>query len=303
MNKPASILSPGGNETTGQPTDSIWPLDGLTLRGLSWRHPDVPQDALPIIGLHGWLDNAATFTHLGPALSRIGDFHCIDFAGHGHSDHRGSRQSYPLVNYVADIAELIEKHFEGPVHIVGHSLGGIVGTLYAASFPERVGRLVMIDSLGPLTQEPDHAPEQLRKGIKKLIRGSGASVTYTSVEQAAKIRAGGLSPLSPRAASTLVPRNLSEVDGGFQWRTDPRLRYPSLSRFDEAQVEAYLKAIDVPTLLIKGEDGLLGGRDRWQSRSRWISALQEVTVPGGHHCHLDGDVEPVIDALRTFLNP
>jgi hypothetical protein len=27
-----------------------------------------------------------------------------------------------------------------------------------------------------------------------------------------------------------------------------------------------------------------------------------VAVPGGHHCHLDGDVEPVIDAVRGFLD-
>ncbi len=282
--------------------EKVWPLRHLTLRGLSWQAPNSPTHATPIIGLHGWLDNAATFTRIAPELSRLAPVHCIDLPGHGHSDHRAPGQAYPLVDYVADVAELIDAHFEGPVHIVGHSLGGILGAIYAASFPERVERLVMIDSLGPLTLAPEKSAGQLRKGITKLLRGSGQSMTYGSLQDAAKIRAGGLSPLSSEAANLLVPRNLREVDGGYQWRTDARLRYPSLTRFDEAQVEGFLTAIESPTLFVRAEDGLLGGRENWRNRSGLISDFREVCVPGTHHCHLDGDVEPVIEAIRVFLD-
>lgn len=282
-------------------TENEWPLRHLTLRGLSWSSAETSSDAVPIIGLHGWLDNAATFTRIAPALSSIAPIHCIDFAGHGHSDHRAPGQDYALVDYVADVADLVERYFEGPVRIVGHSLGGIVGALFASSFPERVERLVMIDSLGPLTLAPDQSASQLRKGITKRLRGSGAAMTYGSMEDAAKIRAGGLSPLSSEAAHLLVPRNLREVDGGFQWRTDARLRYPSLSRFDEAQVEGFLTAIKSPTLFVRAQDGLLGGREFWRGRSRLIPDFREAIVPGSHHCHLDGDVEPVIEAIREFL--
>lgn len=280
-----------------------WPLRHLTLRGLSWNAPEVPASATPIIGLHGWLDNAATFTRIAADLSVLAPMHCVDFPGHGQSDHRSPGQDYALTDYVADVAELIDCYFEGPVHIIGHSLGGIVGALYAASFPERVGRLVMIDSLGPLTQPPEKSAAQLRKGITKRLRGSGPPMTYASLEDAVKIRAGGLSPLSSEAAHLLVPRNLREVEGGYQWRTDARLRYPSMARFDEAQVKGYLMAIESPTLFVRAEDGLLGGRDSWRKRSGLISDFREVTVPGSHHCHLDGDVGPVIEAIRAFLSP
>ncbi|MGP4843203.1 alpha/beta fold hydrolase [Marinobacter sp. 1Y8] len=309
MNKPlsdcagAAVKAPVGLDGF-TPSEMSWPLQHMTLAGLSWGEEAAKSSATPVIGLHGWLDNAASFSNIAPALAESHPFHGIDFAGHGHSDHRPPGQQYALVNYVADTAELIDRHFSQtgePVTIVGHSLGGIVGALYAATFPEKVKRLVMIDSLGPLTLEPEKSAEQLRKGINKKMRGSGKPTIYPGLEEAAKIRAGGLSPLSSKAAHLLVPRNLREVEGGVLWRTDARLRHPSLSRFDEAQVAGFLRAIEAPVLFVRATDGLLGGRSSWLERTALIRDLTEVTVPGGHHCHLDGDVAPVIDALKEFL--
>lgn len=299
----AEIAAPIGVNGAA-PSEMNWPLQHITLAGLSWNEKPAASPVTPAIGLHGWLDNAATFSKIAPALAESQPFHGIDFAGHGHSDHRPLGQNYALVSYVADIAELIDRHFSQigePVTIVGHSLGGIVGALYAASFPEKVKRLVMIDSLGPLTLEPEKSAEQLRKGITKKMRGSGKPTVYPGLEDAAKIRAGGLSPLSSKAAHLLVPRNLRETEGGVLWRTDSRLRHPSLSRFDEAQVAGFLRAIEAPVLFVRAQDGLLGGRSSWLERTALIRDLTEVTVPGGHHCHLDGDVAPVIDVIKEFL--
>lgn len=277
--------------------EASWPLDELTLAGLSWHSG---ASGVPVIALHGWLDNASTFDRLATALTGQAPFHSIDLAGHGHSGHRSPGHDYTLPDYVADIAELIKRHFDRPVNLVGHSLGGIIAAFYAAAFPEKVHRLVLIDSLGPLTGEPEQAPGQLRKAIVKKMKGSGTSPVYTTIDEAAKARAGGLSPLSAEAARALVSRNLQQTDSGFQWRTDPRLRYPSMMRFDEAQSSGFLKVVKAPTLLIRGESGLLVGRD-WEHRAGLIDGLTQVSVPGTHHCHLDGDVAPVIKAIREFV--
>jgi pimeloyl-ACP methyl ester carboxylesterase len=295
---------PGGETPDGHslPVEAHWPLDELTLAGLSWVASDVRKDDVPTIALHGWLDNAASFSRLAPRLSAQGPFHAIDLAGHGHSGHRSPGHDYTLVDYVADVAELIERHFEGPVNLIGHSLGGIIAAFYGAAFPEKLRRLILIDSLGPLTAEPEQAPGQLRKAILKKIKGSGASPVYATVQEAATARAGGLSPLTPEAAEALVPRNLQQMESGFQWRTDPRLRYPSMMRFDEAQASGFLQAIATPTLFICAESGLLGGRSDWQHRAALIDSLKQVSLAGSHHLHLDGDVAPVIEVVEEFLN-
>ena len=46
-----------------------------------------PQQGIPVIALHGWLDNANTFARLAPRLHGL-RIVALDLAGHGYSDHR-----------------------------------------------------------------------------------------------------------------------------------------------------------------------------------------------------------------------
>lgn len=284
-----------------------WPLQHITLAGVSWPVEDASQPANPpIIMLHGWLDNCLTFCQIAPELAKVSSLCAVDMAGHGHSGHRPPGQSYQLMDYVADIAELIEAHVCGPeqgaqVDIVGHSLGGIVGSLYAAAFPERVRKLVMIDSLGALSRSADETIPQLRKSISKRIAGSGRSAVYADIAAAAKVRESGLSPLSHEAALALIPRNLKPAGEGYSWRTDARLRHPSPLMMSENQVLASLKAVQAPTLFVSAKEGLLARRTGLDDRLNAMPNVQKVEVPGGHHCHLDGDTRPVADVVRNFL--
>lgn len=285
-----------------------WPLQNITLAGLNWG-PDQSKTAsgkLPVIMLHGWLDNSQTFCRIAPELAETFSLHAVDFAGHGHSGHRPPGQGYQLTDYVADLAELVELYFSGAdqagqVDIVGHSLGGIVGTLYAATFPERVRKLVMIDSIGAMSRPASETVPQLRKAIKKRIAGSGRPAVYPDVASAAKVREGGLSPLSHEAALALMPRNLKPQGEGYSWRTDARLRHPSTLMMTEEQVLASLKAVEARTLFLRAREGLLARREGIGARLAAIPQLQVLDMPGGHHCHLDGDTRPVANAVRNFL--
>lgn len=285
--------------------DINWSLKHIELAGLHWP-ADAASETWPVLMLHGWLDNALSFARLAPALAGKRDVYSLDMAGHGRSGHRPEGQGYQLMDYVADLAELIETHFkdspEGQVDLVGHSLGGIVSVLYAAAFPERVRRLVMIDSIGPISRKPDEVIGQMRKSIIKRMTGSGKAVVYPDIGAAAKAREGGMIPLSPEAARMLVARSMKPSGEGFVWQTDPRLRHPSMMMMDEAQVTACLKKVVTPTRFLRATKGLLASRPELDSRLYAVANLDVVAVPGGHHCHLDGDVEPVIDAVRGFLD-
>ncbi|TNE77321.1 MAG: alpha/beta hydrolase [Gammaproteobacteria bacterium] len=286
--------------------EANWPLRNINLTGLTWpARVTGSESKRPLLMLHGWLDNSLTFVKLAPELAGQRTVHGIDMAGHGRSGHRPAGQSYLLMDYVADLAELIEEHIHEvdpvPVDLVGHSLGGIVCALYAAAFPENVRKLVMIDSLGAISRPVEETIPQLRKSIRKRISGSGRQVVYPDIATAAKAREGGLSPLSPEAALTLIPRNMKPASGGYVWRTDPRLRHPSPLMMTEEQVYASLKSIQTPTLFVRAEKGLLSYRKGLDERADAIPDLKIAHVPGGHHCHLDGDTGPVVEAIMNFL--
>jgi pimeloyl-ACP methyl ester carboxylesterase len=61
-----------------------------------------PEDGHPVIALHGWLDNAATFTRLAPMLPGLRIL-ALDFAGHGYSAHRPPGGSYLIWDNVLDV--------------------------------------------------------------------------------------------------------------------------------------------------------------------------------------------------------
>lgn len=298
-----ALDSPPGATAPYRETD--WPLNHITLSGLHWPAAS-NTNSCPVLMLHGWLDNALSFARLAPELTGRGHVYAMDMAGHGHSGHRPTGQGYLLADYVADLAELVETHFRTSGHsqvdLVGHSLGGIVSLLYAAAFPERVSRLVMIDSLGPISRAPEEVVGQMRKAIEKRMTGSGKHVVYPDMQAAAKARQGGMIPLSHEAASMLIARSMKQKGDGYVWRTDPRLRHPSMIMMDESQVEACLGKVVTPTRFLKAEKGLLASRPELASRTNAIINLDLVSVPGSHHCHLDGDVGPVVDAVRGFLN-
>ncbi|MBW4933337.1 alpha/beta fold hydrolase [Marinobacter sp. F4206] len=285
--------------------ESEWPLRNLSLAGVTWPARSDEAVKRTVLLLHGWLDNSLTFIKLAPELTGLANVHAIDMAGHGQSGHRPGGQSYLLMDYVADLAELVETHFsdsgETRVDLVGHSLGGIVCALYAAAFPEKVGKLAMIDSLGAISRSVEETIPQLRRAIKKRLAGSGRQTVYPDIQAAAKAREGGLSPLSPEAALTLIPRNMKAEAGGYVWRTDPRLRHPSPLMMNEDQVIESLKAIVTPTLFVRADKGLLAFREGLDERREVINSLEIAHVPGGHHCHLDGDTRPVAEAIRNFL--
>ena len=58
-------------------------------------HLSGPEDGLPVIALHGWLDNANSFARLAPKLDGLRII-ALDMAGHGHSGHRPPGAGYAM---------------------------------------------------------------------------------------------------------------------------------------------------------------------------------------------------------------
>ncbi len=272
----------------------------LRLAARDWGNPQ----GIPILALHGWLDNAASFDRLLPQID-LQRFRVValDLPGHGRSQHRGQGENYHLLDNLVDILGATQALGWQQFILLGHSLGGVLAMLLASAYPERVQQLLVIDAVGPLVNSDEETPGQLRKAIDRHLRGRSAMPVYREMAAAVAARQQGIGDLSTGAAATIARRNLKKVAGGYGWRTDPRLRWPSLARMSEAQVQACLGSIACPTLLIAGTEGFLKP-DNPVVRSR-LARIPNLTMQwaqGGHHLHLEPNPAGVADLVMEFLS-
>lgn len=268
----------------------------LRLAARAWG----PPDGIPVLALHGWLDNAASFDALAPLLPDA-RLVALDLTGHGHSEHRPPGVHYHFVDFIPDVIAAADALGWRRFALLGHSLGGGIASFVAALLPKRVARVAMIEGLGPPTSNPDDGPANLRKTIDQMdALPRKRPPLYPSLEAAIQTRceAGGL---SWTAASILVERGIQPLgDAGYGWRTDPRLRFVSPLYLTEPQILAYMERIEIPALLICGAEGYLVKRAYMRERYARIADLSVRVLAGGHHPHLE-DPEPCARLLGPFF--
>jgi pimeloyl-ACP methyl ester carboxylesterase len=257
------------------------------------------KNGLPVLALHGWLDNAASFDGLAACLP---DIHLValDMAGHGHSDHRPPGVKYHYLDYIDDVIAVADALGWEKFALLGHSLGAGISSVVAGSFPERVTHLVLLEGIGPMSMEEDNVCQSLSRSVLQMKRYiDRRTVVYPDFESAveARVKVGDMHMESVRV---LVQRNLIETETGLTWRSDPKLKAGSPLYMMEEQVTGFLKGIVTPTLLVIADKGLSKRFLRMKTRIAYVKNIRQQVLPGGHHLHLD-DPEPVAKLVAAHL--
>lgn len=253
-----------------------------------------------ILCLHGWLDNSASFHLLAQQLMKDYQLLLVDLPGHGLSDPLADGAHYYIWQNIETLYEIMQKLNIERVNLLGHSMGGVVASLFAGTFATKVNSLVLLDSLGPLASSAQQTPSQLAKAIidsQKL--GSGLRV-FADVEQALSARKKSSPEMTDDALRPIVERNLIKVEGGYSWRTDKRLRHSSKVRLTEDQVQVFLAGISAQVLVIFAEQGIVP-KLWYKQRLEKIPNQQSITLPGHHHFHCEAkSIDAISQALNTF---
>ncbi|MCC4249206.1 MULTISPECIES: alpha/beta fold hydrolase [Microbacterium] len=176
--------------------------DGRTLSGLRWGEEPARATFLHGAGLnaHTW---DTTLLHLGePALA-------LDLAGHGDSSWRDDA-AYVARVLAPDVAAALETWTDRPQVLVGHSLGGLTAAALAATRPDLVAEVVLVDITPGI--DPSGGPAQLRA----FFAGPTDWATRDElVEKALSFGLGG----SRRAAERGVFLNTRvRADGRVEWK-------------------------------------------------------------------------------------
>lgn len=258
-----------------------------------------PGTGMPILALHGWLDNAASFLPLMEHLAN--PLVALDFSGHGLSGHRPEQAATHYVDHVRDVLAVADQLGWQQFILLGHSMGAGVATLFAGCYPQRVAKLVLIEGIGPPTSPASDVAQTLRSAIDDMqALADKKKPVYAHIDDAVEARTRGFGGLSHDCSRLLCERGLMPVEDGFTWRADPRLRLTSSLRLTEEQVEGFARAIRSPTLLLVGEQGM-GGQGHFEHRLAWVEGLQLLRLPGRHHLHMESPAE-VAQVIQGFLD-
>jgi pimeloyl-ACP methyl ester carboxylesterase len=272
-------------------------VDGLQFAAQAWGNPE----HFPILALHGWLDNSASFFALAPLLNNV-YIVALDMAGHGQTSHRLGSFPYNIWEDVAEIFAVADQLGWNEFALLGHSRGAIIATIAAGTFPERITHLGLIEGLLPEPKRSEDAPKQLALSIKGIKAQSEKILSvYPDVATAIKVRERGMFPLSHAAAEALTKRGVQKFENGYQWSTDQRLLVPSAVKLLPEQMAAFIKRINCPIALILADDGM---PKLFPQYAHFVNIYPHITVSylsGGHHLHMEEQVTDVAPIFNSFF--
>jgi len=231
-------------------------------------------------------------------------FHVVvpDMRGHGDSDRVGAGGYYHFMDYVADLASLVEQLGREKVSLVGHSMGGSISSYFAGTFPSKVRRLALLEGLGPPEDETP-APERSALWIAawKRARG-GESRGHESIEAAAARLRANDPKLSDDLARFLAERGTDALaDGRRRFKHDPLhlSRGPYTFRVDQA--ESFWRRIDCPVLIVEGSDSPFRALPDLDRRIACLKDTQRVVIDGAGHMMQRHQPEALARILIDFL--
>lgn len=273
-------------------------IGDLRLAALAWGL----EHGRPVLACHGWLDNAATMANLAPKLCATLPVRIVslDLPGHGLSEHK--RGPYHFIDWVADAIAAADALGWEKFSVLGHSMGAAICSLVAGTIPERVERAVLIEGLGPMTDRPENAARRLARALSAEARKQDKQKRLFDAPETAVERLREAAKMLPESSRILIERALVQVEGGWTWRADPRLRLDSRFRLTEEQVHAFLLAIRCPVLLVEATQGWPHDPKLAEARFAKVASLERVKVEGHHHLHLD-DPDAVAAHVIPFLAP
>jgi pimeloyl-ACP methyl ester carboxylesterase len=284
------------------PSSHFFVSQRLRLHYVDWGNETKPL----LVLVHGGRDHARSWDWVARELRRDHHVVALDLRGHGDSGWAVGG-GYAITDFVLDLARLLEALDRFPVSLVAHSLGGMIALQYAGIYPERVGRLVAVEGLGPppemlrrMLDTP--AWERMRGWIERMQELAGRKPRpYPSIEAAAQRMLEENSFLSPEQARHLTIHGVARnEDGTYGWKFDNYVRALWPHRPSQEELHALWARIECPVLLVRGAESW--SHDPVEDgRVRPFRDARLVTIAGaGHWVHHDR-LEEFLRAVQPFL--
>jgi 3-oxoadipate enol-lactonase len=208
-----------------------------------------------------------------------------DFPGHGETT--VPMASYSIADLSDQLSQLVKEQSIGKAHVAGISLGGLVAQQFAATHPELVDRLVLIDTTPRYTDElravwGERAATARAEGVSALIDGI-LKIWFSPAFIAA----------DPPAVRYVRERLAHTPSEGYA------LACEALAAAD---LRLVANRIAAPTLVVCGDNDIPSFLDsaRWLAHN--IKNAELAWIAGGHHASVLEKPEDAVRIVRRFLS-
>jgi esterase len=278
MGLPAALVYRATHRLAAQGTDAAAKsrrvqVNGTTLHYLEWGSEQSP----PLMLLHPAPLNAHAWDRFGPAMAR--HFHVLAPDARGFGDSAWS-DSYDGDVFLEDLRALIDTlGLKSPI-LCGNSMGGTLAYMYAGMHPDRVERLIAVDT-GP-GEPPSPAPPA---GAPPARPAGPPPMSPGPFKSAAEARAAIPPVMGTAFAEEMVEHNLKRADDGtWTWKHDhARVMAAGARSLTDPRKWPMWNSVRCPTLVLRGERSPAISQ---QAAERMVAGKENAVlkvIPGASH--------------------
>lgn len=243
-----------------------------------------------VVFLHGLFGQGKNFTQIAKALQPDLTSLLVDLPHHGRS---AWSERVDYLEMADAVAEFLRGGFaaDGPVHLVGHSMGGKVAMVLALRHPDLIDRLVVVD-ISPGDSDGSGEFEHLLDSL--------AAIDLAKVERRSEADEALQEPIPNRTVRGFLLQNLrAGEDGGYAWQANLEVLRRDLGAIGGfPQLTA---TFDKPVLWVAGETSPYVQEADEAEMRRLFPRTRLVTIKGAGHWVHSEQPEAFVSALRVFL--
>src|SRR4030043_1738689 len=209
----------------------------------------------PILCVHGLTANCRCWDLIASGLASHYKVMAMDLRGRGLSDHPAT--GYSVDHHCRDIMALLDDMGMEKTVLMGHSLGALISLVFAAQYPQRVEKLILVDGGGKLSEE------QLAKvfvGIKPSLDRLGRVFPSFGAYIAPLQKAPFLQPWNS-FMETYFRYEVEEVEGGVRSRVHPKHIEEEAINLRGVNSTQFYNKVASPTLMLRATKGMLAEDD------------------------------------------
>jgi len=272
--------------------------DGVEIQLAVWE-----GEGKSVLCIHGITANCRCWDVLAQALS--GDYRMLamDLRGRGLSDKPPG--GYSIETHCNDIRALLENLGLKTAVLMGHSLGAFIAIVFAATYPEMVDGLVLVDGGGKLSEEQmNKVFAGIKPSLDRLGKVFPSFETYLDMMKQAPF----LKQWS-EALDVYYQYEVEDVEGGIRTRIRPEHITEEAINLRKVDVAEFYSKISCPVLILRAPEGLLAEDDILlpaevlERMLREIPDARSFEVEGTNHYTIMFQPNDSRDqAIRNFLN-